>query len=281
MEIQEYQLLMKSVSAFAGKIGLNPHGLYKETYNPSTNEPSWVISVSWKDKLDGSDVLYTSDKKLEPKVRFKLEFPVITGIESEIKRYAKKAEDVGAEYFLKQSISSDEFVEPLPSFLGLSKVIQVEYALHEAFHVTSKYFMGREVQQIPVPMREEARAMIAGHIGAIAYFKGSDLEDEALSHWQKHLDFANKVIQFYKRLQEIYTSKAENEGRYASQEQKLKEREEVFSTAREQFGNELGLPINNAFFRYWNYFYGVVPIEYKRVSGLENIYEAVKRLKGN
>ena len=123
--------------------------------------------------------------------------------------------------------------------------------------------------------------MIDGHIGAIAYFKGSNLEDEALSHWQKHLDFANKVIKFYKRLQEIYTSKAENEGRYASQEQKLKEREEVFSTAREQFGNELGLPINNAFFRYWNYFYGVIPREYKRVSGLENISEAVKRLKGN
>ncbi len=280
MELEEYKTLMKSVSVFAEKIGLNNQGLYRETYEPSTNEAKWVITVSWKNQLDCSGILYTPDQKLDPQTRFKLEFPIVVGTESEIKGYAKKAEEVGAEYFLKQSISNNGFVEPSPSFLGLGRVKQVEYALHEAFHVTTKYFMGREVPQIPIPMEEEACAMIAGHLGAFAFFKGSPLENEALLHYQKHFDLANKIVQFRKRLEDIYKLRADSEESLISQKQKLKEREEVFSDAKEQFGDELGSPINNAFFRYWNYFYGAIPREYKRVSGLENICDVVKRLRG-
>jgi hypothetical protein len=280
MEIQQYKDLMQSVSEFAGKVGLNNNGLYRDSYEPNSKESPWVISVSWRNQLSGSRILYTPREDLDPNLRFKLEFPIIAGTKNETECYRRRAEEVGAEYFLKQSISADGFVQPSPEFLGLGKVRQVEYALHEAFHATSKDFMGNEVQHLPIPSEEEAYAMVAGHLGAIYYFKGSNLESQAVSHWQKHSDLVNKIVQFYRRLEGIYASGGDGEGKPVSQEQILKEREIVLLEAREVLGNELGSPINNAFFRYWNYFYGGMPRVCQRVSKLENICDIVERLTG-
>lgn len=279
MEIPEYLTLMKSVSKFAGKIGLNPRGLYKETYNPSTNETKWVISVSWKDNISNSGIL-CNPKEVDPNTRFRLEFPFIIGTQSEIRGYAKKAEDAGAEYFLKQSIAGDGSVEPSPSFLDLSKVVQVEYAFHEAFHSATKDFLGTEFKHYPIPSKEEACAMIAGHLGAIAYFKGSPLEHEAESNWQKHFNLAKKVNKFHKRLRNLYSCRAKLDGSLIPLEQILEEREEEFSDAKKSFGGELGGPINNAFFLYWDYFYGDITWEYKRLPQFGDIREIVDRLRG-
>lgn len=277
MNFEEYKFFMRSLSEYAASIGLEANNLYKDTYEAS-NVDKYVLSVSRRTELDSWYILCSEndDKTL---IRT-LNYPIVVGTKEEIDSYLRKAEDADAECFSKQCISWSGFIQPSPYFMGLNKVEQAEYALHEAYHSTKKCFLEREVQYLPSGSEEEARAFVAGHLSAINYFKGSELEEEAIKHFQNHLDLANKILQFYDELYNIYSFRVGEDKRPIPLEQDMKDREKVFTKAKSVFDDNLGGPINNAFFIYWHYFYGHVPRAHKRVENLKDICDVIRRLRG-
>lgn len=277
MNLEEYESFMQSLSEYASSIGLEANNLYKDTYEPF-NIDKWVISVSWKTELDSWYVLCSEndDKTL---IRT-LNYPIVVGTKAEIESYLRKAEDADAECFLKQCISWSGFIQPSPHFMGLSKVEQAEYTFHEAYHSAKKCFFEKEVEHLPSGSEEEACAFVAGYLSAINYFKGSELEEEAIKHFQNHLTLANKIVQFYDELYAVYLFRVGEDKRPIPLEQDMKDREKVFAKAKSVFGGRLGEPINNAFFIYWHYFYRDVPRVYKKVEGSQDICEIVKTLRG-
>ncbi|MFH0936194.1 MAG: hypothetical protein V1815_00765 [Candidatus Woesearchaeota archaeon] len=277
MKYNEYLQLMKSVSDFGKKSDLNTDNLYKNNYTPTDHE-KWVISVSWKTSIDNSDILYSSMDEYKPDFDKSLKFPIVVGSKEQIKSYEKKAEEQDAEYFSKKSIAFDGFIQPSSEFLALNTVEQVEYALHEAFHNTPKLFFGKEQAKL-FPEYEEASAFVIGHIGSIHYFNETELKPQAIAHLQKHLNLANLVNRFYNELEEVLSFRAGTDKKPISQEQKMIDREKLLEKARKELGNNLGGPINNAFFVYWNYFYGKVGKMYGKIRDLNDFKKIVLKMK--
>ncbi|VVB59452.1 Uncharacterised protein [uncultured archaeon] len=269
---QEYLTLMESVSGFAKKAGLNTDNLYSDTYEPKpSGQEKWNLSVSWKTLLGNSCILYSSKDELKPDFDNRLYAQVITDSKEQIRAYEKKAQEKGAEYFSKKVVALAG-VEPSPEFLALSTVEQVEYALHEAFHNTLKTVSEKETPHLPWD-DEEAAALVVGYIGAIHFFKGTELEDAAIAHWQKYLGLASSVNRLYKELDETlgFGFRVDEHRHQMSQERILQERDEVLERARQELGDKLGGPINNAFFVYWHYFYGDMEKMYGKVKEMENL----------
>ncbi len=255
-EIKEYAELMKSVANFASSIGLNTEDFYRCVHVPS--EDKWVISVSHKDYIGDKHILYSHKDTLKPDFDKRLLFPVFVGSREEINHHRKIAEDNDADIFIRKNIAC-EFVQPSPEFLALSKVEQVEYALHEAFHNTSKYFAGRKMPSLSRSL-EEGSAFVAGHFGAVHYFKDTKLEKEAVRHCKKHIGLVRKFYKFYERLKGIYNYRLDFQDKPISTEQVMQKREDILKEAKIEFKEELGRPVNNAFFLYYNYFYEKVPV---------------------
>lgn len=271
MEIEEYKSFMCSLSESARSIGLRSNGLWRYNYEESRAD-HWVITVSRKTELDNLGILYSGNDNLLFK---KLNFPLVVGSKLDIEGYVKKAEEEGADFFTKQVIARNKFIQPSPQFMRLGKVKQSVIFFHESFHSTPKYFLGDEVSYNPIPSQEEGRAVIAGHLGAINYFKGTVFEGEAAERWKKNLDLAENIKRFYCELDDMYMDLSGSEA--------LREREKVFKRAEKNFGgkSELGSPINNAFFLYWHYFYKDVPGIYKKIENLKDIHKVISALRGS
>jgi len=144
----------------------------------------------------------------------------------------------------------------------LEKVVQAEYFFHEAFHATTKFSLGSECPHFPLRNVEEACAFLAGHLAAVNYFKGTNLESESMKFFKSELGLAKNIHQFYKILNDVYT--------HEPLEKVLETREDIFVRARKVFGSKLGGPINNAFFLYWNHYYGLVPLRYEGYRKAKN-----------
>jgi|GEM_PF-1779713 len=276
---QDYLNLMSSVSEFAKKAGLNTDNLYRTTYEPKTQgQENWNLSVSWKTLLGNNGILYSPKDERKPDFDKRLYLPVINDSREQIAAYEKKAQEKGAEYFSKKIVALED-VEPSPEFLALSTVEQVEYAFHEAFHNTSKTAFGKETPHLPWD-EEESAALVAGYLGAIHYFKGTELEDAAMAHWQKYFGLATSFNRLYKDLDKTlgFGFRVDENGLQMSQERVLQEREIVLEKARRELGDQLGGPINNAFFLYWHYFYGKLEKTYNKVRETDDFESIVKRL---
>lgn len=270
MEIEEYKGFMRSLSNSARRIGLSSNGIYRCKYEESGAD-RWAITVSRKTELNNMGVLYSGCNMLSNK----LNFPIVVCSKADIERYTKKAEEEGADFFTKYVIARQRFIQPSPQFMKLDKVKQAVIFFHEAYHSTPKYFWEMEVPYNSTPDREEASAVIAGHLGAINHFKGTDLEGRAEERWKKHLGLAEIIKGFYCELEDMYTRLSGHE------EETMRERKEVFKRAEENLGNEsaLGGPINNAFFLYWNHFYGAVPSIYQEIGNPKHVDEVISALR--
>lgn len=276
---QDYLNLMGSVAGFAKKAGLNTDNLYSTTYEPTPpKQEKWNLAVSWKTLLGNDSILYSPKDERKPDFDKQLYLSVINGSKEQIEAYEKRAQEKGAEYFSKKIVAL-ESIEPSPEFLALSTVEQVEHALHEAFHKTPKIFFGKEMPHLPWD-EEEPAALVAGYLGTIHYFKGTELEDAAIAHWQKYLGLATSVNRLYKELDKTlgFGFRVDEEGLQMPQERILKERDAVLEKARQELGDQLGGPINNAFFLYWHYFYGELENMYNKVRETEDFGGIVKRL---
>ena len=275
-QLREYQSLMSEVSNYCRQIGLEAEGLIKDVC--SKQEDRWIISVSWKRLMDNSGILYDPRDEFKTNFQARLKFPSVTGTKTEIESYKRMAETKGAEWFAKKSISFDGFVEPSSDFLAMSRVEQVEYAFHESFHRTPKILGDRKVDHLPFAW-EEPHAAVVGYLVAIGYFTGKNEEVQARRHWEKHLGLALKVNQFCQELGEVYSLRLDKDNRPIGIQQTLIDREAVLERARSEMGINLGEPINNAFFLYWNYFYGGLHEAYEKVSHLTNIKDVISTLK--
>ena len=276
MQLEEYLDLMSSVSEFGMNAGLNTQDLYSKTLQNETLN-LWVISVSHKTSLDNYGILYSPRDEYKPNFNRQLTLPVIPAPLEQIEKYKARALEVDAEYFCKKCIASGGKVELSSDFLKLSKVEQVEYALHEAFHATSKQFFGRKVEQLSFEY-EEGSALIVGYLGAVNYFRNTNLAEDAERHWQKHFTLARKVNKFVGELEEIYAFRVGEDQRPVPQEQKLREKEELLKKARIELSDNLGTPINNAFFIYWHPFYCELEQMYDKVKNAKDFTEVVRRL---
>jgi len=185
------------------------------------------------------------------------------GGKEEVERLKGLTELADGDCFIKSVYAWDGFIQPSPTFLSFSPVEQVEYALHEAYHQTKKDLFTRS--------DEEPHACVVGHLGAIDFFRGTNLEKAARSHWQRVLNFSKQVHDYYWNLFDLY--KSEN-----TREYKMAERERILSRAREEIGTSWGTQINNAFFVYWNYFYGGVERSYGFVEQMKDFKSVVRRL---
>lgn len=272
----EYKTLMNKVCEFANDMGLEASGLIKDNSDNDTVDRH-VISVSSKFQLDDSDILYNFRDTLKSDFDKRLVFPVVGGTEQEILRYKKMAEEKGAEVFTKKSIAFDGFIRPTREFLALSEVEQVEYALHESFHRTKKKYCGRGVDHLSFD--EEPRAVIAGHLGAISFFEGTEREQEAKDHYVKHLGLARKVNKYYQELTDTFRFRLGDDGRPLDLIHKLKDKDEVIRRAELDFKDQLGGPVNNAFFIYWNFFYCRVADTAGKVAEIKDIKTAIHQLK--
>ncbi|MBI3190885.1 hypothetical protein HYZ41_04240 [archaeon] len=277
MNHEEYLQLMKSVSSFGKRHGLNIDKLYRDNYT-STDYENWVISVSWKTRLDNSNILYSHEDEYSSDFDTRLKFPIVVGPRKQIDKYRIMSEEKCAEYFSKKSIASNGFVQPSPEFLALSTVEKVEYTLHEAFHNTSKLFFGNKQDNLP-PAYEEASALTIGYVGCVHYFDLTDLKPQAIAHCQKYLNLARLVNGFYNELNEVLGFRIGEDKSIIQNDQKMQEREELLERAKTKLGNELGGPINNAFFIYWNYFYEKLEKMHDKVRDLKDFGEVVQRLR--
>lgn len=272
----EYPDLMRKVSEFGTSNGLNTQDLYRETYDPSTTENDrWVISVSRKTSFDTYRIL------LEPRDEFsrdpekmKLKEDVVPGTREEVEGYREKAIGRDSDYFMKQSIAYAGFVQPTPDFLARSTVEQVEIALHEAFHGTSKIVFEREREQLPTIEEEESYASIAGFLGAVHFFKGTELEQEAIALWEKWHEIGKLIVQFYEELNTIYEAYPRK-----PKDEIMRLREEIFAKADKAFGDNLGPgPMNNAKILYWYHFYGRLEEDYKQIQNAKTYQEIIRIL---
>jgi len=275
MKVQNYLELMKSVCDYAREIGLETEGLVREKHTPS--KEIWVISVSWKHLLDNSTILYNPIDRFKPNFKRELDSPVITGTRREVEGYRRRAEKESAEWFFKKSIAYGGFITPSPEFLALEEVEQVEVALHESFHRTRKRFGSREV--LYLPCWEEEHALVAGNLATRDYFRNTPLEQEARKNVEKHLALVGKVNRFYEEISQVLSFRVGEDRRPIPIEKKLEDREVILKRAKQDIGTELGLPINNAFFIYWHYFYSMLPAAYDRVKELGDIKEIINKLK--
>ena len=55
--------------------------------------------------------------------------------------------------------------------------------------------------------------------------------------------------------------------------------DKILTEARNELDPVLGKPVNNAFFIYWNHFYGMVPRVYQKVAPITDINKAITSLK--
>ncbi len=277
MAKKKYLELMASVADFGKEAGLNTDKLYKGNYTPVEGD-NHVISVSHKIQVDNSEILYSCMDEYNPEFDRRLKFPFIGGSEKQIERYKAMAIEKDAEYFTKKSVAFDGFVQPSPEFLAMGPVAQVEYAIHEAFHKTSKLFFGQKQHSLP-PEHEEASALVVGYLGSIHYFKDSGLEQEAVDHWGKNFMLAKKVNQFSRELEETLSFRCDDNKQPVSMEQKLEERQILLEKAGSEFKGELGGPVNNAFFVYWDYFYKQLEPIYNKVKESRDFKEIVQKAK--
>ena len=254
MDEIEYPQLAKRVSKYASSIGLNTNRLFRNSCEEG--EEKWSLVVSRKDRLRKGALI---DSPKDPRLNFVCKSITL----NEMDEYHKIIDEANCEGFVKRNLAWEGYVQPTPGFLLLNPVEQVEYALHEAFHQTEK------LMSLPW---EEPSACITGYLGAIDFFKGTDLEDLAITHWENILKFSNQIHDIYSRLDRLYQA-------HRSKEEKNRVRERVFSESTKLFEDKWGSPINNAFFVYWEHFYGSVPGIYERdIVRLKDMKDVVERL---
>lgn len=277
MNHQDYLQLMGYVSEFGKKSGLNTSDLYRQSYTRSSDE-SWSISVSWKESLDNNNLLYDYEDSLKPGFDKRLIKKIISCTKEEIQFFKKRVKKKDAEYFSKKETAFDGFVQPSPEFLKLTPVEQVEYALHEAFHNTSKSVYGEKNGKLPDRYEEES-ALIVGYIGCVHFFNGTEKEQEAVDHFQKNFKLVNNLNMFYKELDDTLAFRVGEDKRPISSEQKIREKKEIIERAKKELGTELGGPINNAFFIYWNHFYHNFGQIYESIEKMNDFGKIVQKLK--
>lgn len=214
---------------------------------------------------------------MKPDFDRRLCFPIIAGTKEEIKELADKAAAKNADVFSKKVIAGNGYVQPNDEFLALDAVAQAEYAFHEAWHAKPKKdVFGREIPLFG-PRLEEGCALAIGYSGAIDFFRGTEHEQDAIAHYEKNIALAKMANEFYKELDKIYAFRVSKDGRPIPTEQVEMERDEVFRRARAELGNELGSPINNAFFVYWDHFLRHFPVIAEGIQGY-GFREAVELL---
>ncbi|UCG95404.1 MAG: hypothetical protein JSV92_05215 [archaeon] len=276
MEHKEYVQLMRSVSDFARRYGLETTNLYSD--KNITNDDKWAISVSWKNRLSNNEILYSYIDEYKPDFDKKLKFPIVFGPREKIEEHMKMAEKKNADYFSKKAVSSDGHILPSPEFLDLSIVKKVEYALHEAFHNTPKLFFEEERDRISKWQYEEASAFFVGYLGAVHYFNEDGLRQQAIDHYQKNLNLGRSVNRFYNELDEILCFRVGKDGTQLSQEIIMAEREEVLERAKKELKDNLGGPINNAFFVYYHTFFEKIDDVYEKIKDSVDFGEIIQKI---
>ncbi len=276
MQLEEYIELMQKVTEFAKRIGLNTEGLYSEHYNLITDE-LWVLSVSTRTNFFASQILFDDDN-LGFDEKMRLNSDIIYGSKDEIEAYKKKAEAKGAEIFSKKSAVWGVWcplIRPSPEFLNLSQVEQVEYTIHEAFHLSKKdEHIGGSLN---LAQYEESAALVAGYIGAIEYFRNTALEEDARRLCDTKLGAMNKMLDYFNKLQYIYHERMSDE--HLTEERVIELTDPIRNEAINEIGTSLGIPVNNAFFRYYFYFCQGIPSRIDKIHDIPDIVGAMDELR--
>lgn len=162
--------------------------------------------------------------------------------ENEAKKEMLRLEREGYDTYLRAAVAFSTlgwFADPLlPQLLRYNEETLTNIIIHELFHSTF-YLYGQTALN-------ESLANFAGHRGAIAFFARDQGDEAAITRqaratWESELAISRFVAEAVERLKVLYDSPV-------SDDEKMRQREELFTRLQEEFRNLPGPVRQNANF---------------------------------